>query len=360
MQDSDADRDFNPTPKKLSDARLRGEILRSADANAAVVMGALVLGAGAAGGAAVIAAATAARDLLAQADLLARGSGPMVWRKIAVMALPVLPLAVLPGIALLIALAAQRGFAPSARRLAPQWSRINPIAGFGRRFGRTALAEFAKSLLKLVLVGALLGLFLHGRLPQILLSQRLEPAAGTVLMLAQTRSFATAVAVVTATVGVADVLWQWFDFLRRNRMSRQEIVDEHRESEGDPHVKGHRRQRAREIAMNRMMADVPKADVVIVNPTHFAVALRWKRGGGKAPVCVAKGVDAVALRIRDLAAGAGVPVRSDPPAARALHASVEIGQEIRPEHYAAVAAAIRFAEATRRRARGRGGDGAVK
>jgi flagellar biosynthetic protein FlhB len=109
---------------------------------------------------------------------------------------------------------------------------------------------------------------------------------------------------------------------------------------------------AQAIAQNRMMADVPKADVVIVNPTHYAVALKWSRGSRRAPVCLAKGVDHVAARIREAAATAGVPIRSDPPVARALYASIELGQEIRPEHYAAVAAAIRFADAMRRRARG--------
>jgi flagellar biosynthetic protein FlhB len=112
-----------------------------------------------------------------------------------------------------------------------------------------------------------------------------------------------------------------------------------------------RRQRGYDIATNRMMNDVPKADVVIVNPRHVAVALRWDRGAGGAPVCVAKGVDEVALRIRAVAMEAGVPIRQDPPTARALHATVTIGEEIPPAHYRPVAAAIRFADAVRRRAR---------
>ena len=106
--------------------------------------------------------------------------------------------------------------------------------------------------------------------------------------------------------------------------------------------------------MQQMMTDVPKADVVIVNPTHFAVALKWNRAPGSAPVCVAKGTDHVAARIRECARDAGVPIHSDPPTARALHASVEIGQEVQPEHYKPVAAAIRFAEDMRRKVRERG------
>jgi flagellar biosynthetic protein FlhB len=118
-------------------------------------------------------------------------------------------------------------------------------------------------------------------------------------------------------------------------------------------MKQERRQRAYDIAMNQMMADIPEADVVIVNPTHYAVALKWDRARGTAPKCVAKGVDEIAAKIREIAAEHGVALHSDPPTARAIHATVEIGDEIRPEHYRAVAAAIRFAEAMRKKARRR-------
>ncbi|NCM97925.1 MAG: flagellar biosynthesis protein FlhB, partial [Rhodobacterales bacterium] len=133
----------------------------------------------------------------------------------------------------------------------------------------------------------------------------------------------------------------------------KEMMDENKDSEGDPHTKAARRQRGYDIATNRMLEDVPQADVIVVNPTHYAVALKWDRAARRAPVCVAKGVDEIAARIRERAAAAGVPIHRDPPTARALHASVEIGQEIRPDQYRAVAAAIRFAEAMRKRARQR-------
>jgi flagellar biosynthetic protein FlhB len=135
-------------------------------------------------------------------------------------------------------------------------------------------------------------------------------------------------------------------------MSQQEMIEEFRLSEGDPQTKAQRRQRGEEIAANRMLLDVPRSSVVIVNPQHFAVALRWDRGKDAAPVCVAKGVDAVAARIRESAAEAGVPIHRDPPTARALYAATGIGQQIHPDHYRAVAAAIRFAEAMRQKAKG--------
>jgi flagellar biosynthetic protein FlhB len=128
-------------------------------------------------------------------------------------------------------------------------------------------------------------------------------------------------------------------------------VDETKNSEGDPHLKQERRARAQAIAAQQMMSDVPKADVIIVNPTHYAVALKWARKAGSAPTCVAKGVDEIAMRIREVAMENGVPIHSDPPTARALHAVTEIGHEIAPDQYQAVAAAIRFADQMRDRAR---------
>ena len=127
-------------------------------------------------------------------------------------------------------------------------------------------------------------------------------------------------------------------------MSHKEMRDEVKESEGDPHLKQARRARAQEVAMTQMMADVPFADVIIVNPTHFAVALKWEGTKASAPKCVAKGTDEVAMRIRAVAKESNVAIHSDPPTARLLFAAVEVGQEIRPEHYAAVAVAIRFAD----------------
>jgi flagellar biosynthetic protein FlhB len=160
-------------------------------------------------------------------------------------------------------------------------------------------------------------------------------------------------------IGAIDYFWQYFEHIRTNRMSHKELTDEMKESEGDPYMKNERRRRGIDIALNRMIADVAKADVVVVNPTHYAVALKWARDQGSAPICVAKGVDEIAARIRAAAAEAGVPVHRDPPTARAIHATVELGAEIRPEHYRAVAAAIRFAERMRERARHRFGTGAA-
>ena len=134
-------------------------------------------------------------------------------------------------------------------------------------------------------------------------------------------------------------------------MSRKEMMDENKNSEGDPAMKQQRRQKGVAIAMNQMMGDVPDADVIIVNPTHYAVALKWDRLNGTAPECVAKGVDLVAAQIREVAQENAVPIHSDPPTARALYATVEIGDQIPKDHYKTVAAAIRFADKIRKVAR---------
>ena len=156
---------------------------------------------------------------------------------------------------------------------------------------------------------------------------------------------------IAVVFGAADYLWQTIQHRHRNKMSRQELMDEAKDAEGDPHMKAQRRQRGHDIATNRMLTDVVRADVIIVNPTHYAVALKWQRTDRTAPICLAKGVDEIAARIRERATLAGIPLHSDPATARALFASVEVGEQIRPEHYRAVAAAIRFAEAMRKRAR---------
>ena len=155
---------------------------------------------------------------------------------------------------------------------------------------------------------------------------------------------------VALALGSVDFLWQRAEHIRKNRMSRKEMMDELKQSEGDPFIKQQRRQRGQEIATNKMLQDVPTADVVIVNPTHYAVALKWDRSQAMAPICVAKGVDEIAARIREIAVENAVPMHSDPPTARALHADVELGQEISQHHYRAVAAAIRFAEEIRKKA----------
>ena len=237
------------------------------------------------------------------------------------------------------------------KKLQPKLDRISPLANLKNKFGRNGLFEFAKSFVKLCVISLVLGpIFLAYRWPQLMQTMALEATLGATVMLQMSVGFLAAVVGIGALIGIVDFIWQSFEHLRKNRMSHQELKDEAKQTEGDPYFKQERRERGRAIATNRMLADVPEADVVIVNPEHYAVALSWDRNPGSAPVCVAKGTDHIALRIREIATEAGVPLHRDPPTARALHATTELGEQIAPEHYRAVAAAIRFAETMRRKA----------
>jgi flagellar biosynthesis protein FlhB len=340
--------------RKLEQAREQGDVARSADLATAAGYAGFALASAAAGGAALMALGEQAKVLLDQPErlstlFLAGAQAPtgglvggVIWA--------LLPFFLLPGAAALLAILLQSGLVFSPEKIAPQLSRLSPMKAVKQKFGFEGLFEFAKSAAKLVIISVMLALFLRARADDILGTLGLSPAMSAALLVQMIGEFLFIVILIIGSIAGADYLWQLHRHQQRNRMTRQEVIEENRDQEGDPHTKAQRRQRGMDIATNRMLADVPKADVVIVNPTHYAVALKWDRARKGAPVCVAKGMDEVAARIREAAAAAGVPLHSDPPTARALHAAVEIGQEIRPDHYRAVAAAIRFAEAMRRRA----------
>lgn len=351
-----ADKPFDPTPHRLEEARKRGEIVRSADLNTAITyLGCLI--------AAALVAPWAADGLgrlmqvmLGQAHLiaplvLAPGgtalAAGLIGRPLAITAAAI----GVPAALLLVVLVAQRGLLFSPSKLAPKLSRISPIENAKQKFGAQGLFQFAKSAVKLALVSILLALYLVARAERILASLYAEPGQILLALGQMTFEFLAVAAVLALVMGAVDWGWEWVQHQQKNRMTRQEMMEETKSSEGDPQMKSQRRSRAQAIAMNQMLADVPKADVVVVNPTHYAVALRWDRGGRGVPICVAKGVDAIAARIRETAAEAGVPVFSDPPTARSLHALVEIGAPILPDHFKAVAAAIRFADLMRQKAK---------
>ena len=254
----------------------------------------------------------------------------------------------------LAVLFALRGVVFAPQKLEPKLSRISLLSNAKNKFGLSGLMEFAKSTLKLVIYGLVLWLFLRARLPDLLSALGQSPGPVTVLMLRMMSEFLAIVVAIMVVIGAVDYLWQRFDHHRKQRMSHQELREDHKQAEGDPHLKQKRRQRATEFASNRMLTDVPGAAVVIVNPTHYAVALKWQAGSTGAPVCVAKGTDEIAARIREIALDNNVPIHSDPPTARALFATTRIGAEILPEHYREVAAAIRFADEMRQRAARRG------
>jgi flagellar biosynthetic protein FlhB len=358
-EDEAAEKAHEASPQKLEEARRRGDVPRSTDLATAAAYAGLLLALLAFGSWTAERLGTAGMVLLGQADrlapLMAETAAPVAGGLILAVAAALWPVLLLPAGAALAVWTVQRAILVTPSNLMPKLSRVSPIQAAKAKFGRKGLFDFAKSFVKLVVIGGVLWAYLMSRLPEIVGLAALGPAPAAGQMMAMMTGFLALSFAVLALVGVVDWLFQIAEHRRRNRMSRQELLDELKQSEGDPYLRDERRRRARAIATNRMMAEVPKASVVIVNPTHYAVALKWKRGDRRAPVCVAKGVDAVAARIREAAAAAGVPLHSDPATARALHAAVEIGEEVRPEHFMAVAAAIRFAETVRARARARRG-----
>ncbi|MHA8113457.1 flagellar biosynthesis protein FlhB [Kosakonia cowanii] len=248
-----------------------------------------------------------------------------------------LPLLVGVVIIALVAPVMLGGLVFSTKTLAFKFSKLNPISGIGRLFSAQVGAELVKALMKALLMGGVAGLFLWQHWPDMmrLMSESPMTAMASALNLAGLCALLVSLSIIPM-VGF-DVFWQIYSHLKKLRMSRQDIRDEFKQSEGDPHVKGRIRQMQRSAARRRMMADVPKADVIVTNPTHYSVALQYDENKMSAPKVVAKGAGAVALRIREIGTENRVPILEAPPLARALYRHAEIGQQIPGQLYAAVA-----------------------
>jgi flagellar biosynthetic protein FlhB len=227
-------------------------------------------------------------------------------------------------------------------RIKPDLSKLSPMKGLTRMFGTDGIVNVIKGIIKMGIVGMAIWtqLWPERDLLEAALTQSPAAIAGDMSHLLFRVLIATLACLIV--IAGADYIWQYFQFMKRNRMSKQEVKDEYKQIEGDPHVKGKIKQIRMEKARIRMMASVPKATVVITNPTHYAVALRYESGETQAPICVAKGTDALALRIREVAKKHDVPIVENPPLARALYATMEIDDPIPNEHYKAVAQVIGY------------------
>lgn len=355
-ENDSGEKSHEPTQHKIDEARKKGDIAKSMDVAAAAAFVGLFLAVIASGQVALDQAGAVLTALLARADTLAPAAlgpgGPGVTARIVLeMGGALSPLFVLPFAGAFLAILAQRAFVVAPDKLVPKFSRLSIISNAGQKFGPSGLVNFAKSLVKMVAVTWALFAYMQARQDEIIGVVRGSDRAVLALIGESIVALLSITCVVFIVIGAIDILWQAFDHARKLRMTQQEVRDEHKSTEGDPHHKAQRRQRHTDLVGSRGMEDVPGADVVIVNPTHYAVALKWDRAKGGAPECVAKGVDEVALTIRRIAEENKVPIHSDPPTARALYGTVEIGEEIDPDHYQAVAAAIRFAEQMRVKAR---------
>jgi len=335
-----AERTEQPTPKRLEDARKDGNIPRSRELGTVAVFGAGVVLLMAAGGMMARGALIWMRSALSP-ELLHVGSGQLFAQHMGHLLLRffwiISPLLVVCLLACAIAPLLMGGLKFSSKALTPDLKRMSPIRGIKRLYGPEGLAELFKSLLRVVLVGAAAGLCLWWGIPKmlVLIHQPLQRAAGDALGFALLLLISTAAAL--GLLAAIDAPYQKWNWMRKLKMTRQELRDELKDTEGKPEVKGRIRQLMQQMAQRRMMEDVPTADVIVVNPTHYAVALKYDGESMRAPKVVAKGVDEVAARIRAVGEKHKVAILSAPPLARALYREAKIGQEIPVRLYAAVA-----------------------
>jgi flagellar biosynthetic protein FlhB len=339
------DRTEKATPKKRDDARKKGQVARSMDLNGAVVLLAALLALSAFAPGMFHRMADASRELLAwtaQPEVVGRdGVGKVLSSVASAWLLSVAPIAVVCLIAGVLTSLAQVGLKPAPQALKPDPKRLNPLQGAKQIFGTHALFEGAKSIVKVCAVGAIAVLAVLPKLEELAALVGMPPAVLLPELCRQVLSIAQRAAFAYLVIAIADVAYQRWRHEKNLKMDKQEVKDEHKQQELPAEVKSMQRRRAMEMASARMMDAVPTADVVVTNPTHYSVALRYS-AEALAPVVVAKGQDLVALRIREIARGAGVMVVPDPPLARAIHGSVDVGRMIPEELFQAVAELLAY------------------
>jgi flagellar biosynthetic protein FlhB len=355
MAEQDDEKTEEPTPRKLEQAREKGDIIYSPEVGAAlsliVVTGIVAFMAGpiASQMARSFIGFLAMPDQLStQPSALEAIAGSVGLKLLAILGLLCLALAG-AGVA---ARYVQDRPTFTGERLSPKLDKLNPVEGFKRVFGKAAVSSFLKSLAKLGVVGAAMAWALWPKDASLENMSLLDPAALLPYVQDRVVTMLIALASASALIAVVDYVFTRQSYMKRMRMSRREIKEELRQQDGDPMVKAKLRAIRMERSRKRMMAKVPQASVVITNPTHYAVALKYVQGETPAPICLAMGVDAVAQRIREVAQEHDIPLVEDPPLARALFATAEIDQPIPKEHYEAVAKVIGFVMRLARR-RGR-------
>lgn len=344
-EQNDDDKTEEPTPRKLQQAREKGDIVYSAEVGAALSLIAATAIVAFMAGPIVSQIARGFIGFIAMPDQLSAepGSlraiiGAVLLKLLAIFSLVALTLAG-AGVA---ARYVQDRPTFTGERLTPKLNKLNPVEGFKRVFGKQAASAFLKSLAKLLLVGSVLAWVLWPNDAELENVSLLDPNALLPFIQGKVVAMMLALASAAAVLAAIDYVATRQSYMKRMKMSRREIKEELRQSDGDPMVKAKLRQIRMERSRKRMLASVPNASVVITNPTHYAVALRYEQGETPAPICLAMGVDAVAQRIREVAMEHNIPIVEDPPLARALFATAEIGQPIPKEHYEAVAKVIGF------------------
>jgi flagellar biosynthetic protein FlhB len=334
-----------PTQRRLDEAAKHGDVVKSQEVTTFVVLlgGALTLG--------IFGRSTADgfaqhfRVFLEQPDQILVDSGSImslfrtiVWSLLALMA-PVFGLIAAMGLAGHVL---QNRPSITLERIAPDFAKLSPMKGLKRLVGLDGVTNLGKGFLKIAIVGSVVWSVLwpeRGSLEGFL---TVSPQGLASAMVGLVMKILIAALSVLAVIAVLDYLFQYYRFMQRNRMSKHEIKEEYRQTEGDPAVKAKIKQIRIERSKRRMMAQVPQATVIITNPTHYAVALKYESGKMAAPICVAKGVDALAFKIREVAQEHEIPIVENPPLARALYATVDLDEQVPAEHFKAVAQVIGY------------------
>ena len=353
-EDDGGERTEDPTQKRLDDALERGDVAKSQEVNTwFMIAGATLILSTFSGSIGGIQAPL--KNIIANSWMI-RTDGPTLLMLAQNLEYTVFAAVGVPLLLLLLTAIAgnmlQHRLVWSGESLKPKFSKISPMEGAKRIFGKQALANFLKGLFKLIALGAVMTAILWPERHRLESMLRFDPSSLLGVIVSLTVHLMGAVVAMLAVVAIADYFFQYRQWYERQKMSLQEIKDEFKQSEGDPHIKGRIRQLRQARMKKRMMAAVPKASVIITNPTHYSVALSYERGM-QAPVCVAKGVDLIALKIREVAGQHNIPIVENVPLARALYATVEIDEEVPVEHYHAVAEIIGYVMGLKRGATAR-------
>ena len=354
-ENDSSDKTEDPSQKRLDDAHEKGDVAKSQEVNTWFVLAGatLVLSSfhGSIGGGIM----APLRNLVANSWMIRTdGAGLMAltqslgYSMMAALGVPFLMFA----IAAIAGNMIQHRLVWSAESIKPKFSKVSPGAGFKRIFGKQGLANFVKGLFKVLALGAVMTAVLWPERYRLESMVRFDVSSIMVVTTSLTLQLMGAVVAMLAVVAIGDFFFQYRTWFERQKMSLQDMKMEYKQSEGDPHIKGKLRQLRQQRMKKRMMAAVPQASVIITNPTHYAVALRYERGM-PAPICVAKGIDSLALKIREIAGKHDIPIVENVPLARALHATVDVDDEIPVEHYHAVAEIIGYVMGLKRGFSGR-------
>ncbi|HCR43526.1 MAG TPA: flagellar biosynthesis protein FlhB [Ruminococcaceae bacterium] len=262
-----------------------------------------------------------------------------------------LPAAATAVLAAFLTTGAQTKFKFSREKIKFKLSNINPLQGIKRLFSLRSVVELLKSIIKIVIIGYIIYIQIKKICAQCVNMIDSDIKSSTLVMLNDIMDLVIQISIVFIALAAADYLYQWWDYERNIRMTKQELKEEYKELEGNPEIKGRIRQVQRQMAHRRMMQSVPTADVVVRNPTHYAIALRYNPEKDGAPVVVAKGKDYVALKIIEIAGNCGIPMREDRPLAHALYAAVKVDMEIPPEFYNALAEILAWVYRLKKEAR---------